>query len=151
MAHNRKYVPSSVDLVRCRIRNSHKVVDQNGIEKLIIDSGFLDNAPFKWVGVLYLNGFKNDLNFKKQKIDKKDGELSFEIELKAELLEWADWENLNLLRDIYKISVLDSLIYAGEKYNLKLDLIRAERAEYGNIPETIEECEKYPKEWAVEV
>lgn len=51
--------------------------------------------------------------------------------------------NLNLLHDIYMIAALEALLQVCKKYKLPMDVIEIERAKYGNIPNTIEECEGY--------
>jgi len=142
MAHNRKYVPGGVALVMGRVRNSGKSVDQDKVEQLLIDSNFFDHAPFKWVGLIYRYGLKNEIVPEYQRIDKKDSELPIAIELKMEILEWADKNNLKLLYDIFMIGALEALIHVGQKYNLPTDLLKSERTKYGIIPDSIEECEQ---------
>lgn len=143
MTHNRKYVPSGVALVMGRVKNSGKMIDQDKIEKILIDSNFFEDMPFKWVGLLYLYGIKNSLIPKYERINKKYGDLPIEIELKMEILEWADQHNLELLYDIFMIGALEALMHVGKKYKLPTHLLEAERLKYGNVPETIEECQNY--------
>ena len=146
MAHNRKYVPGGVSLVQGRLRNSIKIMEHDLIEQFLIESHFLDHAPFKWVGLMYRYGLRNLLIPEYDRIDKKDGELPIAIELKMNILEWADKNNLKLLYDIFMIGALEALLHVGNKYNLPIERLEIERAKYGTIPETIEECEAYPKE-----
>lgn len=143
MTHNRKYVPGGVALVMGRVKNSGKMIDQDKIEKILIDSNFFENMPFKWVGLLYLYGIKNSLIPKYEKINKKYGYLPIEVELKMEILEWADQNNLELLHDIFMVGALEALIHVGKKYKLPIYLLEEECSKYGNIPETIEECIEY--------
>lgn len=140
MTHSRKYVPGGVALVMGRVKNSGKMIDQDKIEKILIDSNFFENIPFK-----YLYGTKNSLIPKYERINKKHGDLPIEIELKMEILEWADQNNLKLLYDIFMIGALEALIHVGKKYKLPIHLLEAERSKYGNIPETIEECINYQR------
>jgi hypothetical protein len=156
MAHNRKYVCGGIDLVGTRIKNSLKLMDQDKVESLLIDSHFFDSAPFKWVGLMYRYGLKNDIIPEYRRIDKKDYELPLAIELKTEILEWVGAKNPRLLYAIFMIGALEALIHVGKKYNLPIDILQKERAKYGNIPETIEECEQaeilYEKaEFAIEL
>lgn len=146
MAHNRKYVPGAVDLIKGRVKNSPRLIEQDKIEELLIRANFFENAPFKWVGLMYRYGTENLLVPTYGRIDKKDGELPITIEIKMEILEWADKNNLSFLYDIHMIGALEALIHVGKKYKLSLHLLEAERAKYGNIPETIEDCEHYLKE-----
>ncbi|KJV92575.1 Imm39 family immunity protein [Rickettsia bellii] len=101
--------------------------------------------PFKWVGLLYLYGTKNLLIPKYERINKKYGDLPIEIELKMEILEWADQNNLELLYDIFMIGALEALMHVGKKYKLPTHLLEEECSKYGNIPETIEECISYQR------
>ena len=143
MAHNRKFVPGDVDLVPGRLRNLKETLFiQDAIEKIMIDSNFLENAPFKWVGLIFRLGLKNMLFPEFKRINKKYGDLPIAVEMKMEILQWADKHNIKLLQDIYMIASLEALIHVGEKYSLPNELFYAERAKYGNIPETIEEAEE---------
>jgi hypothetical protein len=143
MAHNRKYVPGGVALVIGRLKNSIKLMEQDAIEQLLIDSHFLDHAPFKWISFIYRYGLKNELTPEYQRINKKHNYLPIAIEVKMEILEWADKNNLKLLYDIFMIGALEALIDVGKKYELPTDLLKSERSKYGNIPETIEDCKNY--------
>lgn len=100
MVYNRKYVLGAIDLVKGRVKNDFKVIEQDKIEKILIDSNFFEDMPFKWVGLLYLSGTKNLLIPKYERINKKYGDLPIEIELRMEISEWADQNNLELLYDI---------------------------------------------------
>jgi hypothetical protein len=142
MAHNRKYVPGGVALVKGRLKNSHKVVSQDEIDSFLIESGFCEGAPFRWVTLMYRYGPKNKTVPSYQRIDKKYGDLPLAVEIKMEILEWADKNNLALMRDIFMIGALDALIHAGKKYDRPTQRLETERAKYGTIPETVEECER---------
>ena len=119
-------------------------MDQDKVEQLLIDSNFFDRVPFKWISFIYRYGLKNELTPEYQRINKKHSYLPIAIELKMEILEWADRNNLKLLYDIFMIGALEALMHVGKKYGLSIDLLRKERLKYGNIPETIEECGQYP-------
>ena len=143
--HNRKYVPGATALVMGRVRNGLKMMDQDFIEALIIKSIFLENAPFLWVHLSYRYGIKNDLKVVLQRIDKKYGDIQIALELDMEILQWADKNNLELLHDIFMIAALEALVQVGEKYKLPTEVFLEERQKYGNIPNTIEECENYKR------
>lgn len=142
--HNRKYVSGITALVIERIIHNW-ILPQDSIEKLIIDSHFLEKAPFLWISLSYRYGIKNDLKVLFQGIDKKYGDLDIALELDTDILEWADSHNLGLMHDIYLIAALEALIQVGKKYKLPTEIFESERAKYGNIPTTIEECKKYPQ------
>ena len=139
--HDRKYVPGAVDLVKGRVKNDFKVVDQDEIEKILIDSDFFNNMPFQCVGLIYRYGHQNKTVPEYQRINKKYGDLPISVELKMEILQWADQNDLKLLKDILMIAALEALIHVGKKYKLSTHLLEAERSKYSVIPETIEECE----------
>lgn len=142
--HNRKFVTSAVALVLGKLSNE-KISIRDDIERIIINSNFLENAPFEWIGLMYLYGIKNNLKVEFHKISKKYGDLSVDLELDMDILKWADQNNLGLLRDIFMIAALEAIIQIGKKYHLPIGVFIEERAKYGNIPDTIEECEAYQK------
>jgi hypothetical protein len=54
MVHNRKLVISGIALTKARNKPySLEVMQEVGeeIETVIISTGYLDNAPFKWIGL----------------------------------------------------------------------------------------------------
>ncbi len=142
--HNRKFVPGRVDMVKIRFLNTKKTADiQDEIEQLIIKADFLKNTPFTWIGLIYRYGLINKLKPQYQRIDKKDGELPIAIELDSHILKWADNNCPELFREIFIIGGLDALIDVGRKYKLPMDLILQEKEKKGDIPNTIEECERW--------
>lgn len=142
--HNRKFVSSSVDMVKIRFLTRGIMGGiQDLIEQLIINSDYLNDAPFKWVGLSYRYGLVNKLKPYYQRIDKKDGEIPLAIELDSHILKWADNNCPELFREIFIIGALDVLIDVGRKYKLPMDLILEEKEKRGNIPNTIEECEAW--------
>ena len=142
--HNRKFVPGGVALVKGRLR-SLDYMDQDGIEALILkQKNFLENAPFKWVGLIYRYGIKNTLKPYYQRINQKYGDIPVAIELNMEVLQAADRISIDLLRDIFTIGALECLIDIGRKYKLPTDVFIAERAKYKDIPETAEEVQALP-------
>ena len=143
VSHNRKYVPSAVDLVKGRVKNSPELIEQDQIEHLLIQSHFFDIAPFKWVGLMYRYGMKNCLIPHYAPIDRIDGELPIAIELKMEILEWADKNNLRLFYDIHIIGALEALLHVGRQHKLPTHLIEAEPDQYHPIPESLEVCERF--------
>jgi hypothetical protein len=142
--HDRKMVFGMVDLVKGRVRNDRVCIPvREFLEKLIVNTGFLKEAAFLWIGVIFRYGIKNDLKAEFQRINKKYGDLSIALELDMEILQWADRNNLDLLRDIFMIASLEALLHIGKKYKLPTQIFETERAKYGNIPDTLEACESY--------
>lgn len=144
MAHNRKFVPGYIFIVNGRLVNLRSTLNiQNDIEKIVIDSNFLENSPIVWIGLMYRIGKKNMIKPQYGRIDKKDGELPIAVEIKFDVLKWADDNNLKLLKDIFMIAGLEALIDVGKKYNLPTEHIVVERAKYGVIPDSAEEIQAH--------
>ena len=144
--HDKKFATSAVALVKGRIRDRDASLNSRDfLDELVKKTGFLDKAPFLWIGVTIFYGIKNDLKCRFRKIDPKDGELEVGLELDMEILQWADKNNLDLLRDIFMIAGLEVILQVGKKYKLPTHAFEEERKKYGNIPNTIEECESYSR------
>ena len=142
MAHNRKFVPGYIFYVRGHLMNIKKTACiHNDLEKIVVESGMLENAPFKWIGLMYRFGTKNILKPSYMRVSKKDGELPLAVEIKFEILRWADHYNVPFLIEIFMIAGLEALLHVCDKYKLPKEYIAQERAKYGTIPETIEELE----------
>ena len=122
MAHNRKLALSAVSLTRARIRGDILAATEvrDELEGLLIKSGYLNGAPFTWVGVMLRFGLKNDEKPEYDKIDKKDGELPLAIEIDTNELVGADKQKL---KQIFTVATLKALIDAGHKYNLPISAL----------------------------
>jgi hypothetical protein len=137
MAHNRKIVFSGVALVMGLLDNDLRCMRQikDALEALMINSGYLDGAPFKWVGLIFRYGLKNEKVPHYQRINKKWGDLPLAIELDMRVLMTADEEDPELLKEYFEIAALDSLIHAGKKYKLNTIELETRRAQLGRIPD----------------
>ena len=151
MAHNRKYVPGGIGLIRGKLRKTAISMDQDYTESLVIKSGMLEEARFAWIGLMYRYGYKNEtVKPWYGRIDKKDGELPIAVEIKMHVLEAADKVPLDhppgpymLLRQILFVAALDALIHVCQKYKLQGgELFGEARSYYHNIPEDPEEVAK---------
>jgi hypothetical protein len=96
-----------------------------------------------WLNFNFLYGIKNDLKARYSRIHKQYGDLPVSVELDMKILMWADKNNLQLLHDIFMIAALEALIQVCDKYKLPKEVIIEERQKYGQIPNTVEECENY--------
>ncbi len=130
-----------IALVKGRLFNSKQATEASKQINLLNFS--LSNMPFSWIGLICRLGIKNDLKIEFQRINKKDGDLPIALELDMNILKWADQHNLALLKDIFMIAALEALLQVCDKYKLSKEAIALERAKYGNIPNTIEECEQW--------
>ena len=124
MAHNRKLVIGSVALTMARVpaktmgRAANRVRDE--IENEIINSNYLENAPFQWVGLIIRDGLVNETEPHYERISKKHGDLPIAIEIDVHRL-------LNATEDemaaVYRKATLIALAHAGKKYGLNVSRI----------------------------
>lgn len=148
---DRKITCSAVALVFGRMRQDGKVwkkIFDQTLDPLIRQHDLFKSVPFLYVGILYQYGIKNDLKLHYDRIGKKYGDLFVHLELDMEVLMWADKHNLDLLHDIFMIAALEALIQVGRKYKFPTTVFEEERAKYGDIPNTIEECLEYSRQRA---
>jgi hypothetical protein len=118
MAHNRKIVLGGASLTMARVnRHTMDVTGEimNELEHLMISTNYLDNAPFKWVGLILRFGLKNEDIPHYQRITKKYGDLPVAIELDTHELQHA---SRGELKELYMIATLKTLVDVGKKYNL---------------------------------
>ncbi|MDP2834457.1 MAG: Imm39 family immunity protein [Pseudomonadota bacterium] len=123
MAHSRKIAFSGVSLTKARV---NKLIPklmpelQDEMEQLIVSSGYLNGAPFTWIGLMFRFGLLNEGVPHYQGIDNKDGELVLAIEIDThELLE----PNREHIKQVLMAATLKALIHAGKKYKLPLDAL----------------------------
>lgn len=122
MAHNRKLVIGGVALTMTKIP-----AKQNGaaatrvrdeLEKEMIQSGYLENAPFGWIGLLVRYGLIDEAEPHYEKISQKHGDLPLAIEIDTHRLLNASEDEMAA---VYRKAALIALVHAGEKYELKND------------------------------
>ncbi len=118
MAHNRKLVLSGASLTHARVNRQTAEVGieiMDELEQIMISTGYLEHAPFKWVGLTLRFGlqFEDEPHF--QEIDENDGEIALAIELDTHDLVNASRDEL---KDLFMIATLKTLVHVGIKYNL---------------------------------
>lgn len=125
MAHDRKLVIGGVALTMARLKHAimAPAMNQarNALENEMIRSGFLDGAPFRWVGLIIREGLVDEAEPHYQRIDKKDGELPLAIEVDTHRLLGA---SMDQAEKIFRRAALLSLVHAGEKYGLNVERMR---------------------------
>jgi hypothetical protein len=118
MAHNRKLVLGAVALTAAR-NNQHDIevmgTIMDEIEPVMASTGYLDNAPFKWVGLILRYGLKNDDKPSYQRINKKHGDLPVAIELDTHELRHASRDEL---KELFVIATLKVLVDVAKQYAL---------------------------------
>lgn len=118
MAHNRKIVLGGASLTKARCnRYDLPVMEEimNELEPVMISTGYFDNAPFTWLGLILRYGLKNESEPHYQGIDAKDGEMALAIELDTHELQHAAREKL---KELFMIATLKTLVDVAQKYNL---------------------------------
>jgi hypothetical protein len=121
MAHNRKLVLGGVSLTTARSNRYDIEVGMEimgELEAVMVSTGYLDNAPFKWVGLILRYGLKNEDEPHYQRINKKHGDLPVAIELDTHELQHASRDEL---KDIFTIATLKVLVHVAQKYGLPGD------------------------------
>ena len=91
------------------------------LEAVILNSEYLEEAPFSWVTVAVRYGSKNDDESKYQRIDIKYGDLPLSIEIDTHQTIEISQLDLELL---FKKYGLKALVHAGEKYGLIVDSLK---------------------------
>jgi hypothetical protein len=91
------------------------------LEQEIVHSGYLENAPFKWVGLIIREGLKDEIEPHYDKIDQSDGELPLAIEIDVHRLLGASEDDMTA---VYRGATLLALLDAGEKYQRPVQRLR---------------------------
>ncbi|MBN8809383.1 MAG: immunity protein 39 [Sphingomonas sp.] len=125
MAHNRKLVIGGVAMTTARIpakkNGSAANRARDEIEREMIESGYLNGAPFKWVGLLIRYGLVDENTPHYEKINVKHGDLPIAIEVDTRHFLDATEEEMTT---VYRRATLIALLHAGEKYNLNVGRIK---------------------------
>lgn len=124
--HDRKFVYGSVSLTMQRPNRYEFEIGeeiQNEIEKIMVDSEYLKEAPFFWIDISIRHGLKNDIEPSYQNINKKYGDLPLTIEIDVHETIGASFDEM---KRIEKTAILISLIHAGKKYNLPIEKLEEE-------------------------
>jgi hypothetical protein len=114
--HNRKLGLSGIALTEQRnnrLDAQALSAVRDDVEKVLVESRFLDDAPFSWVTIAVRYGLKNDDKPSYQSINKRYGDLPLAIEIDTHELIGASLENL---KSVFGKAVLKALIHAGKKF-----------------------------------
>jgi len=88
------------------------------IESELISSGYLEGAPFRWVGLTIRYGLKDEAEPHYEAICRDDGELPLAIEIDTNRLLHRSAEQM---ASVYRDVALTALIHAGQRYGLNVD------------------------------
>ncbi len=121
--HNRKLGLCGAALTMARIPNFDIEVGgvvRDDLEAIMLDSGYLDGAPFEWITIALRYGLKNEDAPHYESINKEFGDLPLAIELDTNELRSSDREEMQTL---FTVATLKSLIHAGNKYDLPVQVL----------------------------
>ena len=90
----------------------------------MVDSAYLQRAPFSWVSVMIRFGLNDDDSPAYQRINRKNGVLDLSIEIDTHRVLRASEADM---RAVFKEAVLRALIHIGRKYDLSIDRLEAAR------------------------
>ena len=91
------------------------------LEQEIIQSNYLESAPFKWIGLIVREGLVDEEKPHYGRIDPKDGELPLGIEINVHrLLGVAE----NEMARVYRKATVTALVHTGEKYTLPVNRLK---------------------------
>lgn len=125
MAHNRKLVLSGVALTKARIPPKPNAAAANRVrdelEQEVIRSGYLDDAPFKWVGLIIRYGLVDETEPHYESVNVKHGDLPLAIEVDVHRLLGVSEDEMAA---VYRKATLLALLHAGEKFGLKTDRMK---------------------------
>jgi Immunity protein 39 len=125
MAHDRKLVIGGIALTPAKIPTKQNGAAANRVrdelEKEMIQSGYLENAPFGWVGLLVRYGLIDETEPHYETISQKHGDLPLAIEVDTHRLLNASEDEMAA---VYRKAALIALVHAGEKYRLKVDRMK---------------------------
>lgn len=119
--HNRKLGLSGIALTEQKNnRYDAKALTavRDAVEKVMIESHYLEKAPFSWVTIAVRYGLKNDDKPSYQSISKKYGDLPLAIEVDTHELIGASLDDLKFT---FGKAVLKALIHAGGKFELPVE------------------------------
>jgi Immunity protein 39 len=122
MAHNRKLVFGVTALTLGKIDDNMDgpALDavRDDLEHEMINSGFLEGAPFVFMGVVFRYGLQYEVAPHYFPIGKKDGFLDVAIEIDThDLLD----ATLEQMKAIFRKTALICIIHVGKRYKLKIE------------------------------
>lgn len=115
--HDRRFTMSTVALTGQRRKKSWMpmlVRASHDIEQHLLQTGFLEDAPFWWVTMIIREGLKDDPEPEIQRINKKYGDLPLRIEIDVRRIAAAPDEKVYAT---YLRAALIALIHAGKRYH----------------------------------
>lgn len=125
---------------------------RNGTEKMnsldpivsnMYKKDFFNNQKFNKIELIFRYGIKTDLVPQYDRVSAKYKDLFIYVELDTVILDWADKNNPELLKEIYLIATCEAVLHVLRKYKLPTEQIENIRTKLGDIPLLIEDCESW--------
>ncbi|MBW8310325.1 MAG: immunity protein 39 [Candidatus Paracaedibacteraceae bacterium] len=134
---------SAVALVVGRfVKKAHlRISELKPIFNYMYDRRIFEDQKFSAIHLLFMFGIKTNIIPQYGRIHRKDKDLPINLELDTLILDWADKNNPELLKEIFLIATCEAVLHVLRKYKLPTEPVEAIRAKLGDIPLTIEECE----------
>ena len=121
--YNRKLGLISAGMVKFRFKvDDYRLMGevQDEAEEWMVESAYLEDAPFEWITLSLRFGLKDDEQPLYFRISKKYRDLPMSIELDVRDLRFADEEQV---KRAFLVATLKSLVHAGKKYELNTERI----------------------------
>ncbi|MCP4679875.1 MAG: immunity protein 39 [Deltaproteobacteria bacterium] len=123
--HDRKLGLCGAALTTTRIPNFDIEVGttvRDDLEEVMLECGFLEDAPFEWVTISLRYGLKNENEPHYEPINKEYGDLPLAIELDTSELVGCRREEM---QEAFEVAALKALVHAGRKFNLEHSALEA--------------------------
>ncbi len=102
-----------------------------------------NSQKFSKIELIFRYGIKTDLIPQYDRVSTKHKDLFIYVELDTVILDWADKNNPELLKEIYLIATCEAVLHVLRKYKLPTEPVEKIRSKLGNIPLLIEDCETW--------
>lgn len=115
--HGRRLVLSAVSLVPGRVRSDIQMGEdvRDELEALMDAVGFLENAPFTWIGLMLRYGTRDQETPEYGAPDVDEGELAVAIELDMQTLRSAPPARI---REVFRAATMRVLEHVAKKFGL---------------------------------
>jgi hypothetical protein len=124
-AHGRLLGIAGVSLTKARLPKGCEIAlkqVRDEFERLMIETKYLENAPFSWITLSLRFGLKNDPGPNFSNVNHKSGDLPLSIEINISQLQG---ESLETYRQAYRQAAALALVNAAKRYSRPVAAIQA--------------------------
>ncbi|WP_010304012.1 Imm39 family immunity protein [Candidatus Odyssella thessalonicensis] len=122
-------------------KGPQRITELKPIFHYMYDNRYFKDQKFAVIYLFYRYGIKTELIPQYDRIHSKYKDLTIYVELDTLILDWADKNNPELLKEIYLIAACEAVLHVLRKYKLPTEPVEKIRSKLGEIPLTIEDCE----------